>query len=179
MRFTINLATKTYLDHRKLNQACVAGLTILVLLLVWNVTRISWNLGDLRRLVAENKNLEARINARPPGVSEKEYSRTMGRIHFYNEVIERKSFSWLELLDQLENVTPAGIALVSLTPDKKNTGLQIEGRAKNFDTMKSYLENLENSKVFTNILLLSHHDLAVGEKTRGVQFTLSCQAVMR
>lgn len=179
MRFTINLATKTYLDYRKINQACVAGLIILAILLAWNVTSISWNLGDLRRTVAENTSLEARLNARPPGVSEKDYSRTMNRIHFYNGIIERKTYNWLELLDQLENVTPAGVALVSLVPDKKDGGLTIEGRTKNFDMLKNYLGNFESSKYFTNVLLLSHHDLAIGEKTRGVQFTLSCRTVMR
>lgn len=177
MRFTINLATKTYLDYRRLNRACGAGLAVLILLLAWNVTDISWNLGDLRRLVAENRELEGRLNARPPGVSEKDYTRTMGKIRFYNEIIERKSYSWLELLDRLEKATPAGISLVSLAPDTKKGILKIEGRTKSFDMLKNYLESLENSKAFTDILLLSHHDVAVGEKSKGVQFTLSCRAV--
>lgn len=179
MRFTINLATKTYFDHRRMNRACVVLLVILLILLAWNINLFSWNLGTLNHLTAENANLEARLSGRPAGVPEKEYSKTMNSIRFYNGVIEHKSFNWLRLLDHLENATPAGVALDSLVPDLKEDLLKIEGRTKNFEMLKNYIEKLEDSKVFTNILLLSHNDLVMGEKTRGVRFTVSCRAVMQ
>jgi len=78
----------------------------------------------------------------------------------------------------LENSTPEGIALVSLAPDTKTGSIKIEGRARNFGHVRSYLDRLEDSKAFTNILLLSHGDIAVGEKkSSGVQFVISCRLV--
>jgi len=179
MRFTINIATRTYLDYRRVNQICITGIVILLALLAWNITRLSWNFGELRRLKAESAVLEGRLNSRPAGVSEKEYTRMKASIRFYNDVIERKSYAWLGLLELLENATPEGIALVSLVPDKKNGELKIDGRAKSFSHVRTYLEKLEDSKTFTDIMLLSHNEVVAGDNAKGVLFKISCRAVAR
>jgi type IV pilus assembly protein PilN len=83
------------------------------------------------------------------------------------------------LLEQLEMATPEGIALSALVPDRKIEELKIEGRAKDFAHIKLYLDKLEDSKVFTSILLLSHTEVAVGERSKGVQFSISCKAVLQ
>ncbi len=179
MRFTINLATRPYLDQFRVKQACIGSLVLLLALLAWNGSRIARDMGEVSRLAAENAAMEARLGSRPAGVSEKENSRLLASIRFYNEIIERRSRNWLGLLDQVESATPEGVALAALTPEKGGTELKLEGRAKNFGTVRSYLERLEDSHAFDDILLLSHRDLALGEKTRGVQFTISCRAVSR
>ena len=179
MRFTINIATRKYLDYRRVNQVCVTAVAVLLALLAWNITRISWNIGELHRLRAESTVFEGRLGSRPAGVSEKEYIRMQASIRFYNDVIERKKYAWLGLLDLLENVTPEGIALVLLTPDRKDGILTIDGRAKNFNLVRTYLEKLEDSKTFTEIMLLSHNDVAAGTNVKGVLFKISCRAVMR
>ena len=100
-------------------------------------------------------------------------------IRFYNDIIERKSYAWLGLLELLENATPEGIALVSLIPDKKNGDLKIDGRAKNFSLVQTYLEKLEDSKTFTDLMLLSHNEVVAGDNAKGVLFKISCRAVAR
>lgn len=178
MRFTINIATRTYIDRKLVNRAGYAVLVLLFLLLAWNINKTSWNLGELRRLQADNATYEQRLNSRPQGVSEKEYTRLLSDIKFYNEIIVRKSYNWLGLLEQLEDVTPDGVALSALTPDKKSGELRIGGHARSFAQVRSYIEKLEDSKVFTSVLLLSHANLAVGERTKGVQFIISCKAAL-
>ena len=178
MRFTINIATRTYLDYRRVNQAGVIIIATLLGLLAWNVSRMSWNFGDLRRLKAESAVFEGRLGSRPAGVSEKEYTRMQASIRFYNDVIERKSYSWLGLLDLLENVTPEGVALVSLAPDKKVGDLKIDGRARNFGAVRTYMDKMEDSRTFTDILLLSHTEVAAGNNAKGVLFKISCRAVL-
>ena len=100
-------------------------------------------------------------------------------IRYFNGILEKKTYPWLGILEQLEKATPDGIALMSLTPDKKNGELVIEGRAKNFSIVRSYLDKLEDSQAFQNILLQSHNLIAVGEKVSGIQFKISCRAVIR
>lgn len=177
MRFTINLTTRTYLNYRRINQVCVAGTTILLALLAWNVSRVSSGLGELHRLKAESAEFESRLSGRPAGVSENDYNRMLASIRYFNDVIERKSFGWLGLLEQLENTAPEGIALTSLSPEKKKGELKIEGVAKSFGMVRTYMDKLEDSKAFTEILLLSHRELVAGEKSKGVQFSISCRAV--
>lgn len=179
MRFTINIATRTYLDYRRVNRYCVAGIVILLALLAWNINRMSCNFGELRSLKAESAILEGRLGSRSAGVSEKEYTRMQASIRFYNGVIERKSYAWLGLLEMLENITPEGIALISLATDKKSGDLRIDGRAKSFATVQTYVEKLEDSKTVTDTMLLSHNVVAAGSNAKGVLFKISCRAVMR
>lgn len=179
MRFSINIATRTYLDRKLVNRAGYAVLALLCALLVWNTTRISWGIGELRRLQADNASYENRLNSRPSGVSEKDFTRLLADIRFYNEIIGRKSFNWLALLEQLEGATPDGIALTVLGPDRKTGELKIEGHARSFAQVRSYIEKLEDSKAYTSILLLSHAAVAVGEKAKGVNFSISCKAAVQ
>lgn len=179
MRWTINLATRTYLDHRKVNLAIGGSIALLVCLLAWGVTRFAWNVGELRRLKSDLAVMEGKLGSRPAGVSESDYRRLLASIRFYNGIIVRKSVSWTGLLDRLEGVVPEGIALTSLVPDPKSGEVKIEGRARSFVQVRTLLEHLEGSNQFTNVLLLSHRDIAAGERGRGVQFTISCRTVIQ
>lgn len=134
--------------------------------------------GELQRLKADAASLEGRLNSRPTGVSEGDYKKLLARIGFYNAIIERKSYNWLGLLEQLEKSTPEGISLASVVSDTGNGQVKLEGRARSFAQVRAYLEKLEDSKAFTDIMLVSHHDLFLGEKTRGVQFAVDCRAVV-
>ena len=179
MRFTINIATRTYLDRRLVNRAGYAVLALLLILLAWNIKRTFWNLGELRRLQSDNASYENRLNSRPSGVSEKDFTRLLADIKFFNEILGRKSFNWLGFLDQLEGASPEGIALSALAPDRKTGELKIEGHARSFAQVRSYIEKLEDSKAYTSILLLSHTNMMVGEKTKGVNFVISCKAALQ
>jgi type IV pilus assembly protein PilN len=176
MYFSINLATRTYLDRRLVNRIGVCLAALLLMLLAWNINRAAWSYGELRRLRADIAADEGRLNSRPQGVSEKEYTGLLGTIGFYNEIIGRKAFNWLGLLEQMEQVTPDGIALSALSPDRKSGAVKIEGRARNYAQLRVYLDKLEDSKVFTSIMLLSHTNIIVGERTKAVQFSISCKA---
>ena len=179
MYFSINLATRTYLDNRLVNRVGVGLCGLLFLLFAWNVYRVAWSGGELRRLRADIAGYEGRLNSRPQGVSEKEYTQLLEKIKFYNEIIGRKSLNWMGFLEQLEKTTPDGIALSLVAPDKKTGEIKIEGRARTFAQVKAYLEKLEDSGYFNSILLLSHANVAAGERTTGVQFTISCKAVLQ
>jgi type IV pilus assembly protein PilN len=179
MRFTINLATRTYVDQRLISQVCYAAIALLVLVLSWNCFVAFSNLGELRRLKSDITTYEGRLNSRPKDVPEREYTRLLAEIGFFNGVIERKAANWLGLLEQMENATPEGIVLVSLAPDTKTGEVKIEGRAHSFANLRSYMEKLDESNAFTQVLLLSNHDVAINDKAHGVQFTISCRMALK
>jgi len=179
MRFTINMATRTYVDQRLVSQVCYAAIALFVLALFWNTFVALSNLGELNRLKADIATYEGRLNSRPKDVPEREYARLLAEIAFFNGVIERKTFNWLGLLEQMENVTPEGIALTSLAPDMNTGDVKIEGRARSFANLRSYLEKLDDSRAFTKILLLSNRDVAINDKARGVLFTISCRTALK
>ena len=177
MRYTINLATRTYLDHRLINRISFCVIALLLLIAGWNVSRVASNMGEQSRLNSEIAAIQSKVGAKPSDVSETEFNRQKARIRFYNEIIERKSMNWLHFLDLFENATPEGISLSSLTPGKNQEEWKLEGRARSFRGVQLYLEKLEGSKNFSEILLLSHQNIAVGEINRGVQFSISCKVV--
>ena len=48
--------------------------------------------------------------------------------------------------------------------------------AKNFQILRKFLENLEDSKFFTDIYLLSQSEAKVDETQKGISFSVSCKA---
>lgn len=177
MRFTINLATRTYLDHRLLNRIAYCAIALLLMVTAWNVSRMSSNMGEQSRLNTEINGVQSTLGAKPNGISEAEISHQKAQIRFYNEIIERKSKNWLNILELFENITPEGIALSSLSPDNKQEILKVDGHARSFKVLQQYLEKLETSKNFSNVLLISHQNMFAGEKERGVKFSISCKVV--
>jgi Tfp pilus assembly protein PilN len=175
MRFSINLTTRTYLDHLLLNRISAGVVAVLVLLFGWNVTQMSRNLVEQRRLDSEIKAIEGSLSIKPVGIEEKDYVRQQARVRFFNEIIDRKSTDWLKLLELLENATPEGISLSALTPGKKRGELKLDGHAGSFATVRKYVEKLEGSKSFSDVLLLSHQKMMASENARGVQFSISCK----
>ena len=177
MRFTINLATRTYLDHRLLNRGASCVIAVLLVIAGWNVIRVSSNIGEQSRIKTQIAAIQSRLGNKSGTVSVAESGRQKASIRFYNEIIERKSVNWLNLLEKFEDVTPAGISLSSLSMDKKQGEWKLEGSARSFKVVRQYLELLETSDNFSNILLLSHHNLTSGENLRGIQFTITCKVL--
>ncbi len=176
MRFTLNLATRLYVNNRQVNLVfgVVGGALLIVLALIVGV--LLGQVADQRRLGAELTDINAKIKSSGKGVSDKEYKALLDRIKLTNEIIRRKSFNWVGLLNWLEQVIPDGVMLTSLEPSLKDGTLKISAVAKNFATMRKFLENLEDSSFFTDIYLLSQSELKVDETQRGVSFSITCNA---
>lgn len=177
MRYSINFATRTHIDHRMLNRAGFGVIAVLLIMAGWNISRVSSNMGEQSRLNADIAALQVRVGIKSGGPGQYELNRQKAHVRFYNEIIERKSTNWLKLLDVLENATPAGISLSSLSPKKDMNEWTLTGNARSFKAVEQYLEQLESSKNFSDILLLSHTTMDKKEKSSGVQFVVSCKVL--
>ena len=177
MRYSINLATRTYLDHQLLNRLGYCAIALLLAITGWNVSQVSSNMSEQTLLNSEVAKIQNRTGAKPSGITEADFSRQKGHIRFYNKIIESKSTDWLALLELFENTTPEGIALASLSPDKGREEWKLEGHARTFKSIQQYLEKLDAAKYFSDVLLLSHRNMVSGEKSGGVQFAISCKVL--
>lgn len=199
MKLTINLATKTYLNTRLLNVSVAVALVLLFLLSLMNVKTVASNAGEVKRLTSETVTLEGKGKEKS-AVSDKEYQALLARIKVANDIIEQKTFNWLLLLDNLESVVPDGVALTSVEPGKrseggqqkskpeehpasapgalesKGDGVKLSGVARNFTAVRAFMENLENSKFFTEVYLVSQSVFQGAEKQKGITFSISCKA---
>ncbi|MDD2540670.1 MAG: PilN domain-containing protein [Desulfuromonadaceae bacterium] len=177
MRFTINLATRTSLDHRLLNRLAFCAIAILVVVSGWNISRLMSLMSEQKRITTEIAAIQSSIGARPNGISETDLSQQKAQIRFYNEIIQRKSIDWLRTLELFENSTPEGVSVSLLAPDKKTDEWKLQGRARSFEIVRKYLEKLDTSENFSNVLLLSHQTVTIDKNMHGIQFTLSCRVV--
>ncbi len=124
MRIDINLATRPYEDSRQFWAYWGTGIALLgiatALLLFLAVT------GFVRagRDRAQISNMQSQIAAydREKGQAEALLNQSQNRTlreqsHFLNQLFERKAFSWTRVFEDLEQVMPAHLHVVSIHPD--------------------------------------------------------------
>ena len=124
MRLDINLASQPYEDARQFWLRWGTGLvvaSILTLMLVvsavtgwFNARRDHQQIAELRAQIAQRdqKRREAEeFLSRPENRTMRDQSQ------FINQLIERKSFSWTRVLEDLEKVMPTRVHLVSIHPE--------------------------------------------------------------
>ncbi len=159
MRIEINLASQPYQDERQFYVTwgsvlgAVALLTILLTtfaLLRFRDTRMGWRQVEQKR--EKIAQLQQEENAAVAILNRPENSGTRARSEFLNEAILRKSFSWTEVLADLERLMPPRVHIVSIAPtiDKGNRRLTVrmdvsgETRQQTVDLLMA----LEKSKHF-------------------------------
>jgi len=180
MRLTINLATRIYLNTRRLNFVIAGAATLLTLLLLFNSSNVATDFAEIQRLTKETAALEGKArSAKSEAIPEKEYQTLLDRIRFANGIIEKKTYNWLSLLDKLEVFVPEGIALVSIEPNPKDSGLKLAGIAKSFGSLRKLMENLEDSKYFTEVYLVSQAESQVSAGQKVINFAITAKALYR
>jgi type IV pilus assembly protein PilN len=124
MRLDINLASQPYEDARQFWLrwgTAVAGMGILTLLLVtlcitgwFNARRDRATIAKMRAGIAERDAIRQQAEEflnRPENRTTRDESQVL------NQLIERKSFSWTRVLEDMEKVMPARVHLVSIDPN--------------------------------------------------------------
>jgi type IV pilus assembly protein PilN len=178
MRLTINLATRRYINLPRLNALLVAGFVLVGGLLLFKVREIAYKQSDLARIAS----LSAAADRRPgegPAVGEAQLKELAAQTALANALIEKKSVNWLYLLDSLEEVVPEGVAITQLDPGKRDRPLKLSGIARSFANVRVLMENLEQSKKFSDVFLMSQAETKVGQTQHGVSFTITCKVNYR
>jgi len=123
MRLDINLASQPYEDARQFwmrwgTAASVLGLLTLILLTLdvtgWvDARRDRTSINRAKTMIAQRDAVQAnaeQILNLPKNRTTRDESQ------FLNQLIERKSFSWTQVLESLEKVMPPRVHLVSISP---------------------------------------------------------------
>lgn len=171
MLFRINLSTQPVFDRRSINLLCGVVLLFLVVLLAINGRNLVVTDAALTRIQQQLQRSEK--TSALSGPTDKDLQGLKSRIDFANKLIRQKSRDPLVLLNHLELVTPDGVALTSLQPAEKDGLLKLEGSARNFSLIQTYLKKLYASGIFREPLLLSQTPNAASGQ--GVSFSISCK----
>ena len=176
MRLDINLATRPYEDAREFWARWGLGVGLLgvltLVLLGWAVRgwthagRDRHNIGQLQEQIAERDHERAKAQA----FLDMSINRsTRDQSQFLNGLIQRKSFSWTRVFEDLERVMPPNLHVVSLRPElNEQNQMQLDMRVAG-DTRAAAVElvhRMEGSRHFQGAQLVSEG--LTGEAGSGV-----------
>jgi type IV pilus assembly protein PilN len=163
MKLTLNLASRTYLDRRLLYGCYLVAAGLLVLLLAFGIGLHLRTRGQVKELRAHLAELERETVAAAPAadssVPAAAYEKLLQEIAFANELLAQDSFRWTTLLDHLEEVVPAQVAISGIQPDYKGKSLNLTGMAREVEDLQRFLDNLLASEHFGDVYLLQQSRL--------------------
>ncbi|HEY3300753.1 MAG TPA: PilN domain-containing protein [Methylophilaceae bacterium] len=86
-------------------------------------------------------------------------------------ITDQLAFPWEPLFQTLEKVQQPDVALLSLQPDTKKMQVKLGGEAKDFNTVLTYIDQLQASPVFSKIYLIKH-EVNESIQQKPIDFTL-------
>jgi type IV pilus assembly protein PilN len=167
MRLDINLASQPYEDARQfwMRWGTAVGAVALVTLVLLTLDTTGWiNARRDRAAIAEKRAMIAdrdRLRANAEEFLNRPQNRnTRDESKFLNELIERKSFSWTRVLENLERVMPPRVHLVSISPklDEDNQlALNMTVAGDSRERAIELTRHMEESKRFSETRIISEH----------------------
>ncbi|HXM11783.1 MAG TPA: PilN domain-containing protein [Terriglobales bacterium] len=165
MRLDINLATRPYEDAREFWTRWGLGVGLLavltVFLLGWTVkawTEAGRDRQDIARIeteIAERDSERAKAQAFLDLASNRS---TRDQSQFLNGLIQRKAFSWTRVFEDLEQVMPPNLHVVSLQPelsDENQMKLEMKVVGDSRSAAIELVHRMEGSKHFQDAQLQS------------------------
>jgi len=182
MRLDINLATRPYEDAGEFWArwgAAVGALALATLLLVgwtvhsWiNAGRDRHNIGELQNQIAQRD----RERADAQTFLDLSVNRsTRDQSQYLNGLIRRKAFSWTRVFEDLEQVVPRDLHVVSLKPDLNDRNeMQLDMRVigQTRDAAVELVHRMEASKHFQGAQLVSEAPAGEAGGATGVSATV-------
>jgi type IV pilus assembly protein PilN len=174
MNLNINLATRVYVNFKRVNSFLALLFLLCFVWMAFNLYRFASNQEQM------NKYTEfiSRTGRGGEGkaVSDAEYAKLVADIKNVNGILYKRSYDWISLLENMEKLVPAGVALRSLAPHEKGESIKLTGTATGFSSIRRFVENLESSKSFTEIYLTDLVNTTVENKRQAINFTVTCKA---
>jgi len=139
-----------------------------------------------RKIAAIDRGKRIRVKIpenRLPKVSKERAVEVENEVGFINAAIFGKLFPWDLLLDDLERSVPEGVVLLKFAAEENTRKVQIQGEARAMEKITRFLENLENSRHYSETALRSLNTASMdASEYRGegpgevLRFELECTA---
>jgi type IV pilus assembly protein PilN len=159
MRLDINLASQPYEDSRQFWMRWGTGLAsaVILTLALFAITISGWFAArrdhvDIAKLKAEIAQRDQTRQTAEAYLNQPENRATRDQSQFLNELIQRKSFSWTRVLEDLEKVMPARVHLVAIHPELDEDSqlqLKLSVAGDSHDRALELARRMEDSRRFT------------------------------
>lgn len=174
MNLNINLATRVYINFKLVNLVLALALLLGAAWLAFSLYSFTANREQMNRYATLTSKMA--VTGGGKSVSDAEYGKFLAQVKTYNGILYRRSYNWSALLENMEQLVPAGVSLKSLEPSKIGETVRLTGTATGFAAVRRFIENLEGSKVFTEVYLTDQIIDKVDPKHKAFNFTITCKA---
>ena len=186
MRIDINLASQPYEDRRKFWLRWGPPLAALGLLTLWLLYSVISGLIVAYKDTALIRARQAQIASRDQEKASAEAllnlpqnRNTRDRSQFLNDLFQRKAFSWTRVFEDMEQVMPARLHVVSIHPEMGDGNqleikLQVAGESR--ERALELVRRMEASKRFQQTHIATEHQLQ-GQGGDNVEFDITAQYV--
>jgi Tfp pilus assembly protein PilN len=174
-----NLATRPFYNERAVHLWLAVAAGVLALTTACNVSRVlTYARSDTRLQVQagrdEDRARELRANAAKlrTTVDNKQVERATGEAREANELIDRRTFSWTELLNRFETTLPADVRITSVRPRisrDRQIEINVTVLARGVNDVHQFMENLEETQAFADILSRSERINEEGQLEAGLE----------
>ena len=160
IQININLSSKPFINYRKFAVITVSLLLLLASVSYWNISsyrtvhsrteKVNRVLADsqaqMEKLVMEEQQIRGRLQ-------KPETTEFLDLVNYVNLLINRRTFSWTRLLNDLETLIPANVQIVSIRPKivDKELGIEITANARDSQDYIEFISNLESSGKFYSV----------------------------
>jgi Tfp pilus assembly protein PilN len=158
----INLATRPFYNERGVHVvlAMVAAVVLAVTAYnLWQVYVLSARHAELQGRISQSdakaRDLRDRATAIRRSISPQELEATVAAAREANLLIERRVFSWTEVLNQFETTLPASVRISSVRPRVERDGtmtVEVVVLARTVEAVDAFIENLEKRGAFSGVL---------------------------
>jgi Tfp pilus assembly protein PilN len=161
---TPNLASRPFLNTRPVWVVTIAAAAIALILIVLNIRffvvtnrAVADELAMRDALEARYGELGASARQEIAILSRVPWRTLEARVNATNLVLQEHAFSWLRMLDDIENVMPYDVRLTKIIPAVGPEGvtLSLEVLARNRDAMLNFVDNLVEDPRFDDPALSS------------------------
>ena len=162
-----NLSTRPFYNERLVRLALILLAVVVIGATVFNVTRIlRYSRSDTRlatqasRDEARAADLRQQAAQLRASVDLKQIEQASEGARQANDLIDRRTFSWTELLNRFETMLPDDVHLNSVRPRvDRDVGvlLRVAVAARGIDDVSAFIEKLDESGVFANVRPAEEH----------------------
>jgi Tfp pilus assembly protein PilN len=176
MKFTLNMASRRYINRRLLNRfylGVILFLSLLLLMLIANGLRLAGYAGQFRHHLAQLKGQEqvaAAEQEKPPSAAE--LAQLRSKLEFARKIMKQDQFRWTDLLDRLEDVSIEGIRVRTIEPNYQDGSLILTALARDDQVFRDFLDNLLTSGQFSDVYLLEQNQVQIKDAANNRQRTV-------
>lgn len=133
------------------------------------------------RTDALNQQFKAQLEHDQLTFSPAQIAEIQQEVQFVNQLAEKRGFSWIQLLHDLEEALPAGTSIGKIQRDVKTSTIAIDGRATSMSALNTLMSTLQGRSSFRlpvlhhHTFIDSHHADGAGHGGAGVEFSLTVQ----